>query len=314
MRNLGNIFAMLICATAVQADLFGTGTNQFSIDFVNIGHAGNASDTTGYGAVGYNYRMGRTEVSIDQFFKARNMDGRIGSGDENYWNSGIRTVGELAPVTASWFDAAMFCNWLTTGDAYTGVYQFNGSGTLVAIDRTYRNGSGLAYVLPSEDEWYKAAYFKPDGSGYSLYSSGLDTVPTWGGSDGWNYFNGQPSGTVNDYPSYTWIVGEGAEEQNGTLNMMGNEREWTGSAADGLLNNLTENRAIRGGDFGVGEGELRSSARFTAPPGIEIGFRVAAIPEPSSVLLLSIGSGALLFYRRARRREMHRHVSRKDLW
>ena len=169
-------------AGSTHADLFGTGTNQFNIDFVSIGHAGNVADTTGYGAVGYSYRIGKTEVSIDQFLKARAADGRIGSGDENYWNDGTRTVGGSAPASVvTWFSAAKFCNWLTTGDAYAGVYQFNGSGTMTGIDRNYRNGFGLAYVLPSEDEWYKAAYFKPDGSGYSLYASGLDSTPTWGG-------------------------------------------------------------------------------------------------------------------------------------
>ena len=38
---------------AAQADTFGTGGNEFTIDFVNIGNAGNAADTTGYGAVPY---------------------------------------------------------------------------------------------------------------------------------------------------------------------------------------------------------------------------------------------------------------------
>ncbi len=195
------LLAAALVSAAAHADLFGTGTNQFTVDFVAIGHAGNTADATGYGAVGYHYRIGKTEVSIDQFFKARAADGRIGSGFENYWNDGTRTVGNSAPASVvSWFASAMFCNWLTTGDAYTGVYQFNGSGTMTGLDRTFRNGNGLAYVLPTEDEWYKAAYFKPNGSGYSLYASGLDSTPTWGGADGWNYFyNGT---TVNPYPNY----------------------------------------------------------------------------------------------------------------
>lgn len=300
-------------AGSTHADLFGTGTNQFSIDFVSIGHAGNAADTTGYGAVGYTYRIGRTEVSIDQFFKARAADGMIGDGNENYWNDGFRTVGVDAPASRmTWFDAAMFCNWLTTGNAYTGVYQFNGSGTLVAVDRAYRNGSGLAYVLPTEDEWYKAAYFKPDGSGYSLYASGLGSVPIHGTANGWNYYNG---GYVNEHPNDTWTVGFGAEEQNGTHDMMGNVKEWTESAVDGTLDNMNEDRSSRGGEYGTDEYDLRSTARLSRPPTGQIsnlGFRVAAIPEPSSALMLLVGSGGLIFYRRARRRQMEQHVSRKD--
>ena len=39
---------------------------------------------------------------------------------------------------------------------------------------------------------------------------------------------------------------------------------------------------------------------------------VTVIPEPSSVLLLTFGSGGLIFYRRAKRREENRHFSRRD--
>ncbi len=305
------MLAAMLAIMAAHADLFGTGSNQFTIDFVAIGHAGKAADSTGYGAVGYNYRIGRTEVSIDQFFKARAADGRIGNGNENYWNDGFRTVGVEAPASRmSWFDAAMFCNWLTTGDAYTGVYQFDGGGMMTGLDRTFRNGGGLAYVLPTEDEWYKAAYFKADGSGYSLYASGLNSVPIHGTADGWNYFNG---GYVNEHPNDTWTVGLGAEEQNGTYNMMGNVQEWTESAEDGILNNLSEDRAVRGGEYGAFETELRSTARFAPPPSGQVsnlGFRVAVIPEPSSMLLLTFGAGALLFHRRAQRRHLGRPASR----
>ncbi len=305
------LVAILASTASAHADLFGTGTNQFSIDFVAIGHAGNAADATGYGAVGYNYRIGRTEVSIDQFFKARAADGRIGNGDENFWNNGALTVGVNAPASRmSWFDAAMFCNWLTTGDAYTGAYQFNGSGVMTCLDRTFRNGGGLAYVLPSEDEWYKAAYFKPDGNGYSLYASGLNSVPVQGTANGWNYFNG---GYVNEHPNDTWVVGFGAEEQNGTHGMMGNVWEWTESAQDGMLDDLAEHRVVRGGAYDSFEVELRSVARDAVGPTSEVslrGFRVAVIPEPSSVLLLTTGAGALLFHRRALRRRFDRPDSR----
>lgn len=57
--------AAVVCAAfaltsqpSAQADAFGTSGNEFTIDFVPIGNAGNAADTTGYGAVPYEYRMG----------------------------------------------------------------------------------------------------------------------------------------------------------------------------------------------------------------------------------------------------------------
>ena len=50
---------------SAQADIFGADGNRFTIDFVSIGNAGNAADTTGYGAVPYSYRMGAHEISQD---------------------------------------------------------------------------------------------------------------------------------------------------------------------------------------------------------------------------------------------------------
>ncbi len=83
----------------VQAEIFGTGVNQFTLDFVDIGHAGNTADTTGYGAVDYNYQMGMHEVTIDQFAKARAADSRVGDGNEGYWNEGIFMAGSGAPAS-----------------------------------------------------------------------------------------------------------------------------------------------------------------------------------------------------------------------
>ena len=59
MAMLAAVVGSLI--TPVAADTFGTGGNEFTIDFVAIGNPGNAADTTGYGAVPYNYRWGRTK-------------------------------------------------------------------------------------------------------------------------------------------------------------------------------------------------------------------------------------------------------------
>ena len=195
-------------------------------------------------------------------------------------------------------------NWLTTGDVYTGAYQFDGSGLFIGTDRTAAvSAYGTVYVIPSEDEWYKAAYYKPvnDGS-YSLYASGLDIVPVKGTANGWNYRDGD--GRLNPAPNYTWEVGSGAEEQNGTHDIMGNVAEW--NEALFLPGEEFPGRTFRGGGYNRSEVDLRSSSRDGELMSYEpddVGFRVVAIPEPSSVLLLTIGSGGLLFYRRAKRRQ-----------
>ena len=170
------------------------------------------------------------------------------------------------------------------------------------IDRAYRNGSDLAYVLPSEDEWYKAAYYKPvDNGSYSLYADGTSDTgnpPTHGTSSGWNYYN---SGYVNGSPNYMWETGDGGMEQNGTFDMMGNVWEWNESAVDGSTNNMAASRVIRGGTFDDNENSLRSSYRNSFSPtsgAIHIGFRVAAIPEPSSIAMMGMACGLGLFIRR----------------
>ena len=62
------LVAALLSAFTLNSNLqaesvtFGTSGNEFTIDFVNIGNAGNAADTTTYGAVPYAYRMGKYEI------------------------------------------------------------------------------------------------------------------------------------------------------------------------------------------------------------------------------------------------------------
>jgi len=286
------MMAAALMAVGAQADSFGTGGNAFSLDFVNIGGAGNVADASGYGAVNYNYRMGSYEITLDQFVKAHAASGdTIGNGNEDHWNSGSRTVGTAGPASrVSWYEAARFANWLSSGDANTGVYSFSG-GSLSGIDRAYRNGSDLAYVLPSEDEWYKAAYYKPiDNGSYSLYANGSDDVLdlTHGTSSGWNYRT-DAGVYVNGDPNYMWETGDGGMEQNGTFDMMGNALEWNESAVDGSTNNMVANRVFRGGSYNLSEGDLRSSSRYSNSPANEyltgMGLRVAsigAIPSASS--------------------------------
>ena len=112
----------------------------------------------------------------------------------------------------SWYEAAQFCNYLTSGNKYSGAYKFDISGNFQEIDRTSSISTyGTTYVIPTEDEWYKAAYFKPDGSGYSLYANGTNTAPIAGVQSNYNNVIGQP-----------WNIGSGTQEQNGTFDMMGN--------------------------------------------------------------------------------------------
>ena len=158
-----------------------------------------------------------------------------------------------------------YCNWLTSGNAANGAYRFNGGGGYTGTDRTFRNAQGKLYVLPTENEWYKAAYFKPDASGYSIYANGTDTAPT------------TTQTRYNNSGTSPWGVGTGAAEQNGTFDMMGNLWEWM----------ETDSGLLRGGCFDNGESALRSSNRLPWAPSSEgwsIGFRIVAITAASPVI------------------------------
>ncbi|MEI7850457.1 MAG: SUMF1/EgtB/PvdO family nonheme iron enzyme [Kiritimatiellales bacterium] len=251
---------------------------------VTIGNAGNAADTTGYGDVSYTYRISATEVTIAEFTASG-----AGNGNENYWNDGTRTVGANAPASyVSLYEAMQYCNWMTSGNTNNGAYQFIG-GTFRSADRasavtTY----GTVYALPTENEWYKAAYFKPDASGYSLYANGTGTAP---------------SGTEANYDANgnhtAWTVGSGLQEQNGTYDMMGNVWEWMEALPS----------CLRGGSFSDVEYYLRPSYRGyggnSAYEGWSVGFRVVAIPEPATALSLVLGGLIVTGYRRLRKSYGH---------
>jgi formylglycine-generating enzyme required for sulfatase activity len=80
----------------------------------------------------------------------------------------------------SWFDAARYCNWLHNGrgngSTETGAYTLNGatSGNAVA------KNPGALYWIPTENEWYKAAYHKSGGrnTGYWAYATQSNAAPT----------------------------------------------------------------------------------------------------------------------------------------
>jgi hypothetical protein len=192
-------------------------------DFVTIGGTGVAADSTGYGAVNYTYGISRYEVTGAEFDAAVAADSRVGGCSYDTANGPAYYV--------SWYEAAMYCNWLTSGDAYLGAYQFDGSGTFAGTDRASAISTyGIIYALPTEDEWYKAAYWTGNESDlWSLYANGTDTTPTWGTTEGWNY---RDATYGYAYGIGSWAVGYGAQEQNGTYDMMGNVWEWTETMYD----------------------------------------------------------------------------------
>jgi len=313
MNKITLPFAVVVCAAftfstqpSAKADLltsfdtFGTPGNTFTIDFVGIGNTGNAADTTGYGAVPYEYRVGTYEITQDAITKA------TASGMSNV-TAGAWT-GSRPAANISWYEAAAFVNWLNTSTGKQAAYDltFSGSWSMnlwssgqawtAGGENLYRHKDAF-YFLPSENEWYKAAYYNPGGTNYFLYPTASSSVPTpvaIGTTAGTAVYNG-----VASVPAAVIIAG--GLSSYGTMGQGGNVSEWNESAFAGTNSSSSEYRAFRGGYWYLTEDDLRSSGRFLDDPENElgsIGFRVASVPEPSTYALVLMGAGALYLWKR----------------
>ena len=295
MRSKAILVAAIVCVMAVANIASAIVVQGIDIDFVTIGNADNIGDTRteanpiGCGAVGYEYQIAKYEVTNAQWNAFVSAAGApTGNTSEGYSHSAWYTGTDVPTNGVSWYEAAQFCNYLTSGDKSLGAYLFSGNNTnpgdFLGIDRdSVVLAYGIAYVVPTEDEWYKAAYYT--GSGYSTFANGTDVAPIAGDDTNYDGVIGEP-----------WDVGTGTMEQNGTFDMMGNVYEWNETLRG-------SSRGIRGGWCLEDDYNLSISWRSSATPGIEgspIGFRVASVPEPCSLVLLSLGGLALMRKRRAK--------------
>jgi formylglycine-generating enzyme required for sulfatase activity len=169
--------------------------------------------------------------------------------------------------------------WLNPVPFETGAYNLVDATTgIISVN------PGAKAWIPTEDEWYKAAYYSAANTSYSLYPNGQNTITS---ADA-NYSLGV--GSTTDVGSYS---GDGSSY--GTFDQGGNVWEWNDAVISG------SSRGLRGGSFsGIFESDLRSSSRNgSGVPTNEngsIGFRVASVPEPTSLLSLAglLGGGLSL--------------------
>ena len=300
---------------AAHADTFGSGANTFTMDFVTIGNPGNDADDTLYGKVDYTYRMGVNEVSrgmIDTYNSLTGVHGGPALTMSDMTSSGGNGVNRPA-TGVSWNEAARFVNWLNTSKGFSAAYQFDtaGGNDNIALwesgdagydaSNPFRNANAH-YYLPSEDEWYKAAYYDPAANsgagGYWNFATGSDSAPTAVAS-------GTTSGTaVYGQGSATGpadITNAGGLSAYGTMAQNGNVWEWGESGSTAPNDSAGESRVRRGGHRGSASGSLASSGRSGLSPATEdrtVGFRVAAVPEPSAFILTLLGMMGCVMRRR----------------
>ena len=298
--------ALLAPLSPSVADNFGSGTNAFTLAFETIGDPGNTAGTGGYGAVVYDYRLSTHEVSDDVLQRAVNSG--LTGVTAGAWS------GDQPAAFVDWFEAAAFVNFLNTDRGFTPAYDLSWDGQSWSMnlwstadawqlggENLYRHKDAF-YFLPSESEWFKAAYYKGGGTdaGYWSYPTQQDNAPTAVASGilaGTAVYDGQAEPAS--------VLANGGLAAYGQRGMGGNVSEWTESAWDGLNNSVSEDRTVRGGDWFGSFDQLASDSRDINAPLYEsdfIGIRVASVPEPSTVaLLLLTGVAARLWHWRLKR-------------
>lgn len=307
-------FAVLLTAFScgeLLADTFGNGADTFDIEFVTIGNPGNPADTTGTpnpaGAVPYVYRMGKYEVSEDMIAKANTLGG-LGI---IFYNRDANK-----PATSiSWFEAANFVNWLNTSTGHNIAYKFARQPGDAGYDPRFPNelwtpgdpgynpnnlfrNSLAKYFLPSDDEWYKAAYYDPNAGVYYDFPTGSDSVP-----DGIDFAGDTAFDAVFQdsryFPTPTQpndITDVGVLSPYGTAGQGGNVEEWEETARYVVNRNTYDDRRVRGGIYFDTPYHLSSNFLGILPPLVEgnsLGFRIAAaapIPEPTCTALFPIAA------------------------
>ena len=182
-------------------------------EYVEVGDAGNSVDASNnnLGRVDYVYQIQKYPVTNSEYASFLNAVAKQSNtvslwvaqmGDPiqrgGIFRSGTSSLGftyyvvpdmENKPVNfINWFCAARYVNWLHNGrpsgavgisTTESGVY------TLLSMMVTGTNKPSASnknsYWIPTENEWYKAAFFDPDkngsGPGYWIYATRSDSLP-----------------------------------------------------------------------------------------------------------------------------------------
>jgi formylglycine-generating enzyme required for sulfatase activity len=153
------------------------------------------------------------------------------------------------------------------------------------------------YVLPTVDEWYKAAYYNPITGEYYDFATGSNTPPLAiaGGNDPGTavYLQATNAGPAN-------IMLAGGASPFGVVGMNGNVREWHEMAETFDVGAL---KIVRGGAWESGGSSMAAISAGVNPPELNVanvGFRVVSliVPEPSTLVLWGLAILTMITQRR----------------
>jgi formylglycine-generating enzyme required for sulfatase activity len=328
-----------LALVVLSAAAFAAPASAVTIPTVPVGNPGNAADSTGYGAVGYDYRIGTTEVTNAQYAEFLNAkaasdplalyDTHMGSfarggitrtGSPGAYTYTTRTNMSDKPVNyVSWYDSIRFANWLNNGqgagDTETGAYTLLGGTPTPSNGASITRNAGATWFLPSVDEWYKAAYYQPaaqggDSDDYWLYPTASNTAPTLATADSVgnisnpganvaNYLSGADWNGLSGNVTTVGSAGPLSDSFYGTADQGGNVWEWNEALFSGSF------RGLQAGSWSSDSAfSLQSSGAFSNYPstdGDTNGFRMATVPEPSTLLLGVLGMIGLLWWSKRRK-------------
>lgn len=296
-----------------------------TIETVFIGNPGNIGELSGAGAGGYGadricgavdytYEMGKYEITVGQYTAFLNAVAQtdtfrlfpeftLDPYERELWHAPyIQRHGTSGNYTYTvsdeeanqpmrvvyWTNALRFANWM-----------YNGQPTGEQDSSTTEDGSYLiddswpfvqrrpdaTWVLPTEDEWYKAAYHKNDGptARYWDYATASDVVDAGMANLNW------PAG-------FTGVGSYSYPSSYGTFDQTGNVKEWTetGLGVGDGLDRFVRDLAAQDRDF--------LYVAWPGTPDHPVGFRLALVPEPATLnFVLMFGAVAALRGRGAAR-------------
>jgi formylglycine-generating enzyme required for sulfatase activity len=326
----------------LSAELISPAFAEVTFEWVEVGNPGNAADPLnagdipGIGAVEYGYSISKHPVTNNQYaeflnavaasdtgaigqlwIEAMGSDPRGGitrSGAPGSYTYAVKQdMGDKPVNLVSFLSAMRFVNWLHNGqptggqDASTteaGAYGINvGDEPDTGDGLSEVRAANARYFIPSENEWYKAAYHQPaadggDSDDYWLYSTASNSIPTQAMASANGDISNPGTNTANYDKGADWngqdgnlttvgSAGPSSDSYYGTSDQSGNVLEWTETLFQEEPNPGCQvppcSRVVRGGSWDNPELLMQSTFQTSFGPIFgdqRVGFRIARLALP----------------------------------